>query len=156
MLKIRRTLGRLIFNMGIAIPGKTVFLIETAPRLLHPLRQSHIVYQGWYLPGWWIADGNKFRAVNPCTPKAKKCKYGEFLAFPDPSSYRWISYTSGDPLAECALPLSQLPDGTPLYTVRYLFDSISGFYNPLTKSTHFVYWGVISPTAIAILCGTDA
>ena len=31
MLKIRRLLGRLIFNMGIAIPGKTVFLIETAP-----------------------------------------------------------------------------------------------------------------------------
>ena len=35
MLKIRRPLGRLIFNMGIAIPGKTVFLIETAPRVLH-------------------------------------------------------------------------------------------------------------------------
>ena len=33
MLKIRRPLGRLIFNMGIATPGKTVFLIETAPRL---------------------------------------------------------------------------------------------------------------------------
>ena len=31
MLKIRRPLGRLIFNMGIAIPGKTVFHIETAP-----------------------------------------------------------------------------------------------------------------------------
>ena len=31
MLKIRRPLGRLMFNMGIAIPGKTVFLIETAP-----------------------------------------------------------------------------------------------------------------------------
>ena len=31
MLKIRRPLGRLLFNMGIAIPGKTVFLIETAP-----------------------------------------------------------------------------------------------------------------------------
>ena len=31
MLKIRRPLGRVIFNMGIAIPGKTVFLIETAP-----------------------------------------------------------------------------------------------------------------------------
>ena len=30
MLKIRRPLGRLIFNMGIAIPGKTIFLIETA------------------------------------------------------------------------------------------------------------------------------
>ena len=37
MLKIRRPLGRLIFNMGIAIPGKTVFLIETAPRK-SPLR----------------------------------------------------------------------------------------------------------------------
>ena len=35
MLKIRRPLGRLIFNMGIAIPGKTVFLIETAPRALY-------------------------------------------------------------------------------------------------------------------------
>ena len=34
MLKIRRPLGRLIFNMGIAIPGKTVFLIETAPRII--------------------------------------------------------------------------------------------------------------------------
>ena len=34
MLKIRRPLGRLIFNMGIAIPGKTVFLIETPPCLL--------------------------------------------------------------------------------------------------------------------------
>ena len=34
MLKIRRPLGRLIFNMGIAIPGKTVFLIETAPSAL--------------------------------------------------------------------------------------------------------------------------
>ena len=33
MLKIRRPLGRLIFNMGIATPGKTVFLIETAPWL---------------------------------------------------------------------------------------------------------------------------
>ena len=32
MLKIRRPLGRLIFNMGIAIPGKTIFLIEMAPR----------------------------------------------------------------------------------------------------------------------------
>ena len=31
ILKIRRPLGRLIFNMGIVTPGKTVFLIETAP-----------------------------------------------------------------------------------------------------------------------------
>ena len=31
MLKIRRPLGRLIFNMGITIPGKTIFLTEMAP-----------------------------------------------------------------------------------------------------------------------------
>ena len=31
MLKIRRPLGRLIFNMGITIPDKTIFLIETPP-----------------------------------------------------------------------------------------------------------------------------
>ena len=40
MLKIRRPLGRLIFNMGIAIPGKTVFLIETAP-WIHPISQPN-------------------------------------------------------------------------------------------------------------------
>ena len=34
MYVITYPLGRLIFNMGIAIPGKTVFLIETAPCLL--------------------------------------------------------------------------------------------------------------------------
>ena len=43
MLKIRRPLGRLIFNMGIAIPGKTVFLIETAPR-------AQIQYEDVILP----------------------------------------------------------------------------------------------------------
>ena len=31
MSKIRRPTGRLIFNMGIPIPGKTVFYIETGP-----------------------------------------------------------------------------------------------------------------------------
>ena len=40
MLKIRRSLGRLIFNMGIAIPGKTVFLIETAPRIRNVVTQT--------------------------------------------------------------------------------------------------------------------
>ena len=44
MLKIRRPLGRLIFNMGIAIPGKTVFLIETAPRIVPWLRAWHDNY----------------------------------------------------------------------------------------------------------------
>ena len=47
MLKIRRPLGRLIFNMGIAIPGKTVFLIETAPRSLHAI---------WMLVSVWYID----------------------------------------------------------------------------------------------------
>ena len=42
MLKIRRPLGRLIFNMGIAIPGKTVFLIETAPSELTHLGQDRM------------------------------------------------------------------------------------------------------------------
>ena len=46
MLKIRRPLGRLIFNMGIAIPGKTIFLIETAP-------WSLCAPKAWYNPEWW-------------------------------------------------------------------------------------------------------
>ena len=33
MLKIRRPLGRLIFNMGIAIPGKPSFLLRRPPGL---------------------------------------------------------------------------------------------------------------------------
>ena len=52
MLKIRRPLGRLIFNMGIAIPGKIVFLIETAPWLfsLDPILVSYRlhVYGMWF------------------------------------------------------------------------------------------------------------
>ena len=36
MLKIRRPTGRLIFNMGIPIPGKTVFYIETGPWWFRP------------------------------------------------------------------------------------------------------------------------
>ena len=52
MLKIRRPLGRLIFNMGIAIPGKTVFLIETAPRFTFATNVSisrHLVMCIYYL-----------------------------------------------------------------------------------------------------------
>ena len=49
MLKIRRPLGRLIFNMGIAIPGKTVFLIETAPSILAWLFLTYIQNaKPWY------------------------------------------------------------------------------------------------------------
>ena len=51
MLKIRRPLGRLIFNMGIAIPGKTVFLIETAPCVAGNKRQAeyYIQQETWLL-----------------------------------------------------------------------------------------------------------
>ena len=45
MLKIRRPLGRLIFNMGITIPGKTVFLIETAPRFFFEMLLEFPEYQ---------------------------------------------------------------------------------------------------------------
>ena len=43
MLKIRRPVGRLIFNMGIAIPSKTVFLIETAPSIWRKNRVAVIL-----------------------------------------------------------------------------------------------------------------
>ena len=42
MLKIRRPNGRLIFNMGIAIPSKTVFLIETAPGSSYSRQPNYI------------------------------------------------------------------------------------------------------------------
>ena len=52
MLKIRRPLGRLIFNMGIAIPGKTVFLIETAPRGLvkYGMSETHLKLNSRKIP----------------------------------------------------------------------------------------------------------
>ena len=47
MLKIRRPLGRLIFNMGITIPGKTVFLIETAPSFFIMDQYNIISHSVW-------------------------------------------------------------------------------------------------------------
>ena len=44
MLKIRRPTGRLIFNMGIPIPGKTVFYIETGPWYQPKLHSATIPY----------------------------------------------------------------------------------------------------------------
>ena len=74
MLKIRRPLGRLIFNMGIAIPGKTVFLIETAPWLLFQFPMIQLIVKSrkvwkprelylklftksviWQAPQMWLA-----------------------------------------------------------------------------------------------------
>ena len=60
MLKIRRPLGRLIFYMGIAIPGKTVFLIETAP-----CSCLHDVIKWKYFPRYWPFGG--FPAQRPVT-----------------------------------------------------------------------------------------
>ena len=115
---------------------------------------SRILYQGYYLPGWWLPNG--FRAVNPVTPQVMKCPYGEFLAFSDPSSYRWTPYTAGDPLPYCALPVSQLPDGTPLYVVSHeeLALKVAGFYNHVKKSTYFVQSVVVNHRSVDILCGT--
>ena len=54
MLKIRRPLGRLIFNMGIAIPGKTVFLIETAPWFTALLKaQTFMCGRQWWSISCW-------------------------------------------------------------------------------------------------------
>ena len=58
MLKIRRPLGRLIFNMGIAIPGKTVFLIETAPWL-------ELWYQGTSDRNTWL-NRSKWKKSHWC------------------------------------------------------------------------------------------
>ena len=56
MLKIRRPLGRLIFNMGIAIPGKTVFLIETAPWCW-----NYVLYDVDH--AWWRHQMETFSAL---------------------------------------------------------------------------------------------
>ena len=118
---------------------------------------SRTLYQGYYLPGWWPGASNKpFRAVYPAPPKVTMCPFGELLAFADSSFYWWTSYTAGDVLPECALPLSQLPNGTPLYIVKYGFrkSNISGLYDHLLATTYFVNSIVRNPTAVDILCGT--
>ena len=59
MLKIRRPLGRLIFNMGIAIPAKTVFLIETAPWItVHEKLSSFIRHVRYLSNGLYIFYSN--------------------------------------------------------------------------------------------------
>ena len=117
---------------------------------------GRVLYQGFYLPGWWSTGGG-FRAVHPVTSKNRQCPYGEYLAFSNSSSYWWTSYTAGDPLPDCALPFSQLPDGIPLYIVMYnvLTYKLSGFYNHFAKSTYFFYSAktVAHPVTVEILCG---
>ena len=54
MLKIRRPLGRLILNMGIATPGKTVFLIEKAPRCCRKNSSQWQHSFQWKLHSHWL------------------------------------------------------------------------------------------------------
>ena len=78
MLKIRRPLGRLIFNMGIAISGKTVFLIETAPWASH-------------------VNGNSihYSTASSIPQKHKKYRISLLLCplWLQSSGYRWIPLT---------------------------------------------------------------
>ena len=123
---------------------------------------SRILYRGYYLPGWWNIKRRRllFRTVDPATSQVISCPRGEFLAFSGPLSYKWSPYTAGDPLPPCALILSQLLDGTPLFIVRYQNrasrNKTPGFYNHVTRSTYVVNGGVVSPSAVEILCGINA
>ena len=114
---------------------------------------SRMLYRGYYLLGWWIGDGSAFRAVDPATPKIARSPYGEFLAFPYSSSFRWISYIAWDSLPDCALTVFQLPNGTPFYAVKSRLQ-ISGFYSHVAKSTYFVGGSVLNSPSVEILCGT--
>ena len=79
MLKIRRPTGRLIFNMGIPIPGKTVFYIETGPccplTFLLPLKPSCnallVVATSWSKPfgttlSWGTQTIHVYETKGPC------------------------------------------------------------------------------------------
>ena len=140
-------------------PGKNVDIINVPGTIKSYV--SRTLYRGYYLPGWCFSDKNTFRAVDPTIPKMTRCPYGEFLAFSDSSSYQWIPYTAGDPLPDCALAVSQLPNGTPLYAAKcHCIDKegtprkISGFYSHVAKSTYFVWGGVLNSTSVDILCRT--
>ena len=52
MFQIRRSHDRLIFNMGILIPGKDGLYIETCPRLhMLPYNTVHITSGQFAIPG---------------------------------------------------------------------------------------------------------
>ena len=87
MLKIRRPLGRLIFNMGITIPGKTVFLIETAPcrrRVLSKCKYTKVIWS--YTP---FNDPNNSWFAHHGTCNTRMCVKIE----PCPNQYFWYKTT---------------------------------------------------------------
>ena len=79
MLKIRRPNGRLIFNMGIATLGKTVFLIETAPRLECHLENIFLEYI-FVINANHNSTRNTFRCVLE-DPADYKSKLDEVMAW---------------------------------------------------------------------------
>ena len=90
MLKIRRPLGRLIFNMGIAIPGKTVFLIETAPWIFGLfLDMVSTFYPKWFVYVCPLLP-NKSKTIIAISPQAGEYCY-DFTADGDCDPYgRWL------------------------------------------------------------------
>ena len=80
MLKIRRPLGRLIFNMGIAIPGKTVFLIETAPCLQIWTRTQSLFIVSCFVS--LVVDTGKSLYLSLTAPRSFP---REFIALPSQS-----------------------------------------------------------------------
>ena len=130
----------------ISLPGVTVRYV------------SRLFYDGLYLPGWYHpATGTPFRTVSPEDNQVQKCLpySGEFLAFNDTSDYRWF-FTAGDPVPDSAIVIAQLHGGMPLYVVHYTFSGppqydLTGYYNPITAESYFVYSGVVILSRVNIL-----
>ena len=110
MLKIRRPLGRLIFNMGIAIPGKTVFLIETAPWEATPnetnwdqvnpfeTRQYQVVQNDIDLAlggrGFWMATQNETIWDQQWDHFSLDTQNESFLVWMSPQVAHWVLFRS--------------------------------------------------------------
>ena len=99
MLKIRRPLGRLIFNMGIAIPGKTVFLIETAPWCIF---MNVCVSFPWVWPKVtsYIVKmycGNRFaRTIIPTVPRPRTTYIRGRGSMPLLKHFSWLCFKTND------------------------------------------------------------
>ena len=75
MLKIRRPLGRLIFNMGIAIPGKTVYWDGPQDRKANVVLETNISHlyvnndcrnisnNGWFDLSWIWSSSSATRQI---------------------------------------------------------------------------------------------
>ena len=111
MLKIRRPLGRLIFNMGIAIPGKTVFLIEMAPRMVCQWQSSCKLHNRHL---WSISPHRSLVLSNMVMTRRKF-----FGVFTGGSFISWVCFTS----------LSCLFHEMPIYRAQIFAVKIVGFSN---------------------------